>query len=160
MLLIPSYVPRSMIRMNAILVIGGTGTVGRQVISQLSAGRHTTPSPPQLSGAQQSQLPSVGAFQVFVAVSGEKLRTMPGRHFLRIGRHVLRIARFFTHKNQVMRSWLSVRAAVNGQVRTGNVCRFRTSDERDQRGNFVDSPIPAESGIRFLRCRPIARGGI
>jgi hypothetical protein len=56
--------------------------------------------------------------------------------------------------------WSGVRATVDGQIRTGDVRRFRTGHERYQRGDFVNRSVAVERCIGLLGCGPIARGGI
>jgi hypothetical protein len=51
-------------------------------------------------------------------------------------------------------------AAVDGQIRPGDVGRFRAGHERYQRGDFVNRSVAVEGGIGFLGRGPIARGGI
>jgi hypothetical protein len=53
-----------------------------------------------------------------------------------------------------------VRTAIDGEIRSGDVRRFRARDERYQRGDLVDSSVTALRRGSLLRCCPIARGGI
>jgi hypothetical protein len=53
-----------------------------------------------------------------------------------------------------------VRTAIDGEIRSGDVRRFRTRDERYQRGDLVDSSVTALRRVSLLRCCPIAPGGI
>jgi len=53
-----------------------------------------------------------------------------------------------------------VGAAIDCQVRAGDVGGFRARDECDQRGDFLDSPIAVERGGGDLRRGPIAGGGV
>ena len=55
---------------------------------------------------------------------------------------------------------LGVGAAVNGQVRAGDVGGLRPGDEGDERGDLVNMPVTLERGVGDLRRGPIARGGI
>src|ERR1700674_2555274 len=55
---------------------------------------------------------------------------------------------------------LGVHAAINCQVRAGDVRRFRTGDERHHRGDLINMPIAVERCGGLLRYRPIAGGGI
>ena len=59
-----------------------------------------------------------------------------------------------------MPSWSGVRATVDGQIRTGDVRRFRTSHERYQRGDIVNRSVAVERCCGLLGRGPIARGGI
>jgi hypothetical protein len=56
--------------------------------------------------------------------------------------------------------WSGVRATVDGQIRTGDVRRFRTGHERYQRGDFVNRSVAVERCIGLLGRGPIARSGI
>src|SRR5205823_13380879 len=57
----------------------------------------------------------------------------------------------------VARRWRSsVDAAVNRQVRTVDVGRFRTGDERYQRCDLVRASIPIKRNGRLLACGPLA----
>ena len=53
-----------------------------------------------------------------------------------------------------------VRAAVDGQVCTGDVRRLRTGHERYQRGDLVNLSVAVERCVGNLGRGPIARGGI
>ena len=55
---------------------------------------------------------------------------------------------------------LGVHAAIDCQVRAGDVRRFRSGDECHHRGDLVNSAIAVECRGGLLRDRPIARGGI
>src|SRR6476646_1221696 len=55
---------------------------------------------------------------------------------------------------------LRVHAAIDCQVRAGDVRRFRSGDECHHRGDFISTAITVESRGGLLRDRPIARGGI
>jgi hypothetical protein len=53
-----------------------------------------------------------------------------------------------------------VRATVDGQIRAGDIGRFRTSHERYQRGDLLHRSVAVERCIGLLGCGPIARSGI
>ena len=55
--------------------------------------------------------------------------------------------------------WSGVRATVDGQIRTGDVRRFRTSHERYQSGDFVNRSVAVEGCIGLLGRGPIAAAG-
>src|SRR5580698_9557165 len=55
---------------------------------------------------------------------------------------------------------LGVHAAIDCQVRAGDVGRFRSGDECHHRGDLVNLAITVECGGGLLWHRPIARGGI
>ena len=43
--------------------------------------------------------------------------------------------------------WSGVGAAIDGQIRSGDVRRLRASDERHQRGNIVNMPVTVERRV-------------
>jgi hypothetical protein len=55
---------------------------------------------------------------------------------------------------------LSVGAAVDSEVRAGDVRPLRTSHERDQRSNLVNMPVAVERCGGLLEYRPIACSGV
>ena len=65
---------------------------------------------------------------------------------------------FLLHRRLNLR--LSVGAAVDSQVRAGNIRRLRTSHKRDQRGDFVNRSVAVERCVGLLGHSPFASGGI
>jgi hypothetical protein len=55
---------------------------------------------------------------------------------------------------------LGIHSAVNGQIRSGDVRRFRTGDERHHGGDLLNAPITVKRCGGLLWDRPITRGGI
>jgi hypothetical protein len=55
---------------------------------------------------------------------------------------------------------VGVNSAINGQIRIGDVRRFRTGDEGHHCGDLLNVPIAVERCGGLLRYRPITRGGI
>src|SRR6267378_6107661 len=55
---------------------------------------------------------------------------------------------------------LGVGSTIDGQVRAGDVRRFRTGDERHQCGDIVNTPVAVERRVGLLGRSPFARGGI
>src|SRR6266850_199369 len=68
----------------------------------------------------------------------------------------------FIHFGLVAPCWrsLGVHAAIDCQVRAGDVRGFRTGDERHHRGDIVNMTIAVECCGGLLRRCPIARGGV
>src|SRR5438309_9598907 len=55
---------------------------------------------------------------------------------------------------------LGVSSTIDGQVCAGDVRRFRTGDERRQRGDVVNTPVAVKRRVGLLGRSPFARGGI
>src|SRR5258708_30876059 len=58
------------------------------------------------------------------------------------------------------RGALGVHSAINSQVSSGDVRRFRTGDEHHHRGDLLNASIAVERRGGLLRYRPITRGRI
>src|SRR6266850_3596830 len=56
--------------------------------------------------------------------------------------------------------WSGVSAAIDCQVRAGDVGRFGTCDECHHRGDILNMSIALQRGHGLLRYRPITRGGV
>src|SRR5260221_14401032 len=127
--------------------------------------RYTKPSLPQYLETQGSQcLPWSVLLGLRANHKREHLHLVSGDSCLGLlCEHIqpALIEYLFTRENYVSNHrWSGVRAAVDSQIRTGDVRRLRTSHERYQRGNFVNRSVAVQRCSGLLGCGPIARGGI